>query len=444
MVYPNDGLPIRKMWFFHIIAPLDLDSTSPRAQRPPRPKVTGGSEGDTPEGLRRDVRTPRGRGQSAMMRYQLIYIYIRICMCIICTIYLCIYIYSCEKRVCWSEFHPQMSQEFVKFLSFGSEIKFHICRRGPSDGELWRILTRGRFSSCNFGGFWSAVEGEVWPRKEKARSNRCWFGSPVALVCSSDLGDLTLLERLDFHCPPQSLVLCPMCRNSLNQLPSGRRYVWIPSVMDHDHVETWTLKSCRMVMHVGGRTEWAESSEKWKSYGVVCFLATLLLDKPIFWIVLRCIVPRQNNRDRWSRTENLREYNLPHARQSTWETERRGASPKCASQHWKLIRIRIYNDISYYIMVFYVYCTVYLRLEIFQHHHFSWTFAQTQFQDRCVDGVQDIQKGKLDEVCPSWKSQNAFLALMRRWHPMAQRLWKPEGFNRLGIFLFIKDIELLS
>eukprot|EP00435_Cladocopium_sp_Y103_P018799 s1722_g4.t1 len=25
----------------------------------------------------------------------------------------------------------------------------------------------------------------------------------------------------------------------------------------------------------------------------------------------------------------------------------------------------------------------------------------------------DIQKGKLDEVCPSWKSQNAFLALMR-------------------------------
>jgi hypothetical protein len=33
---------------------------------------------------------------------------------------------------------------------------------------------------------------------------------------------------------------------------------------------------------------------------------------------------------------------------------------------------------------------------------------------------------------------------MRRWHPMAQRLWKPEGFNRLEIFLFIKDIELLS
>ena len=27
--------------------------------------------------------------------------------------------------------------------------------------------------------------------------------------------------------------------------------------------------------------------------------------------------------------------------------------------------------------------------------------------------TQDIQKGKLDEVCPSWKSQNAFLAVMR-------------------------------
>ena len=319
----------------------------------------------------------------------------------------------------------------------------HLPKRSFRWGTL-KNFDKGPVFKLQLWWFLVSSWGEVWPRKEKARSNRCWFGSPVALVCSSDLGDLTLLERLDFHCPPQSLVLCPMCRNSLNQLPSGRRYVWIPSVMDHDHVETWTLKSCRMVMHVGGRTEWAESSEKWKSYGVVCFLATLLLDKPIFWIVLRCIVPRQNNRDRWSRTENLREYNLPHARQSTWETERRGASPKCASQHWKLIRIRIYNDISYYIMVFYVYCTVYLRLEIFQHHHFSWTFAQTQFQDRCVDGVQDIQKGKLDEVCPSWKSQNAFLALMRRWHPMAQRLWKPEGFNRLGIFWFIKDIELLS
>ena len=89
------------------------------------------------------------------------------------------------------------------------------------------------------------------------RGKKKLAATDVGLVAqwSSDLGDLTLLERLDFHCPPQSLVLCPMCRNSLNQLPSGRRYVWIPSVMDHDHVETWTLKSGRMVMHVGGRTE---------------------------------------------------------------------------------------------------------------------------------------------------------------------------------------------
>ena len=28
--------------------------------------------------------------------------------------------------------------------------------------------------------------------------------------------------------------------------------------------------------------------------------------------------------------------------------------------------------------------------------------------------AQDMQKGKLDEVCPSWKNQNAFIAVMRR------------------------------
>ena len=28
--------------------------------------------------------------------------------------------------------------------------------------------------------------------------------------------------------------------------------------------------------------------------------------------------------------------------------------------------------------------------------------------------AKDMQKGKLDEVCPSWKNQNAFIAVMRR------------------------------
>ena len=27
--------------------------------------------------------------------------------------------------------------------------------------------------------------------------------------------------------------------------------------------------------------------------------------------------------------------------------------------------------------------------------------------------AKDMQKGKLDEVCPSWKNQNAFIAVMR-------------------------------
>ena len=138
MVYPNDGLPTRKMYFFphHRAARSWLNEpTSPTTSeaqsywrfwgRYPRRPTKG---------------CPDSQGKGAKCYDEIptiIYICIRICMCIICTIYLCIYIYSCEKRVCWSEFHPQMSQEFLKVPFFWKRDQVpHLPKRSLRWGTL--------------------------------------------------------------------------------------------------------------------------------------------------------------------------------------------------------------------------------------------------------------------------------------------------------------------